>query len=391
MKKLFGVLLAVIFVCALVAPAMAEWSFEGQAGIFTEIVKSEDADGNGDDIYQQHPWDTLNLSAKYKGDKISGEAAIENDDNGGSGDYSIYWDKVWAQVDLSAFSIKLGMYDALSFNPVGSPPGKYGNTGIGSNIGGTKKYNIEFIFKPAPKMSLSFMISQPGFAAWDYAMPKNLDATDGDGDGVGVLDSIELLPTMPTIEAALTGFAPFMWKVYAGYESWDVRGTGDGDDGDAGVGAGTAEESVDAYIIGVVVRPKLGPAKISVGANYSTNMYISQGSPWQYRPAFPFYPWNWAMWEDDTERLAVAGSAAFQLTEMVGVTFGAGWQQFTSTDDWEDTMIGYYINFPIQVTKNFRILPYFYVEDQDDMSTGGGTTIEQGKTTAYGAYWSINF
>jgi len=329
------------------------WSFGGGASIFTEWTDNEDTT-----TYREHPWDNLYLEANYKGENVTGAVVFCNDDNGGANGNTAYVEKAWGQVDLDGFSIKLGQYDALSFNPVGSPPGKYGNTGIGATIGGTSKYNVEAIFKPAPKMSVSVMLSRPGYGASDQS-------------GVSVSDTM-----MPALEASLTGFAPFMWKVFGGFESYELNG------------GNYNEDTVDAYIVGAVVRPKVGPAKISVGVNYSTNGYITQGSPWQYNAGFQKHFWNWTP-DEDTTRLGIAGSASFKLTDMIGLTFGAGYQIFECGDD-EDPMLGYYVNLPIQVTKNLRIMPYVYIEDQDT-ATIYGKEYDGITTTTYGAMWTINF
>jgi len=345
MKKLFGVLLIVallagISTSAMAADEMTGFKLKGQVGVFTQWGIWDDKraandginDGKGTTAFSMNPWDLMEMGVEYKGDGLFVDIVASSDDSGGVATANfLEFDRAVAQVDFSAFSLKFGYSDPLSFNPTGTPPGKYGNSGIGGTIGGTQKLLLDMIVPIGKKMKFEAEIAQPGKA-------------------VGTLTEV----VMPNLEVALTGFAPFYWKAWAGYEAYKSTYGGLYADG----------EDLTAYTVGAVVRPKLGPAALNLTVNYSTNGYITQGSPWQWNAGgLPFSPPNWAYSKDDvTTRLGFNGSVAFQFNQMVGLTFGGGWQTFDCDyRDQSDPMIGYWVNLPLHMTKNFRIIPFIVI------------------------------
>jgi hypothetical protein len=388
MKKWFGILMVAALLAGFSVPAMASisdnWSLDGGVGVFTSWTNvDEDRSGKdgGDTDLRVAPWDTMYLGVGYKGDKLSADFTILLDDNSwaGSGyDETIQFDTAWAQVDFDAFSLRLGHQNALTFNPVGTPPGKYGNSGIGSNIGGTNKMSLDFIFPIAKGMKFEAMLAGPTYGYRDGVL--GLLAYTGMSAAYAETDTM-----LPAIEVAFSAFTGFPWKVYGGYQTYTMVGASGFDDYD-----------ISAYCVGAVVRPSFGPAHINFGVNYSTNLYITEGSPWQKLPAFAG-PWQWNYDpETDTTRLAFAGGVAIDITKMVGVTFGAGYQIFEAEEDFEDTMIGYYVNVPIQITKNFRVMPYISIEDAQTVKavfkpTGVFDEYDQGTSTEYGVFWRVTF
>ena len=87
------------------------------------------------------------------------------------------------------------------------------------------------------------------------AQPKEVWATRA-----GVSTEVK----MPTLETRFGGFTGFPWAVWAGYESYDDT---------------TNNETITAYTVGAVIRPKLGPLATNFTLNYATNLYQGDGAP----------------------------------------------------------------------------------------------------------------
>jgi len=372
MKKWFGIFIAVVCLVGLGVPAMAtdtpatqsNWAVDGEIGIFTDYTWT-DEDAGDTKNFKVAPWDDLKFGSKYRGEHFQGDFSIKLDDNAGVGNYTALVDKAVGTAKLSAFSVKFGLDDALSFNPVGSFRGKYGNSGIGSQIGGTKKYQVGVIVPVAKGMNIAALIAQPG-QYWADLSGNTMETT------------------LPAFEVAFSAFTGFPWKVFAGYESnKDVA----------------SDETVTAYLVGAVVRPKIGPVMLNVVASYATNFYQNQGSPWMTRAAFAGpYQWNYDPTQDTT-KLGIAFGAEWWMTEKFGLGVGGGYQVFNADDDaagikYEDPMISYWVEAAYNVTSFFRILPYFVIEDRSDLKaksaiTGGQFDGKQGVTSYLGILWSF--
>jgi len=368
MKKWFGIFIAVVCLMGIGAPAaMAQggWAVDAEIGIFTDYTWT-DEDAGDTKNFKVSPWDDLQFGAKYRGDMFDGNFNLKLDDNAGNGDYTAYFDKAVGTAKFSAFNVKFGLDDALSFNPVGSFRGKYGNSGIGSQIGGTKKYQVGIQVPVGKGMQIAALIAQPGQYWADLA------------------GGVPMETTMPAVEVAFSAFTGFPWKVFAGYESNKELVT---------------DETVTAYIVGAVVRPKIGPVNLNVVASYNTNFYQNQGSPWMTRAAFAGpYNWNYDPTQDTT-KLGIAVGAEWMITEKFGLGAGGGYQVFNADDaggiKYEDPMMSYWVEGAYLVTPWFRILPYFVVEDRGDLKaqsaiTGGQFDGKQGVQYSLGVMWRFH-
>jgi hypothetical protein len=370
------------------ASVAADWTIFGEAATFMRYT-TLDEDAGDSSTYSQAPWDVGDLGALYKSDEFEGKFVIQLNDNGGTGDTTAQFDKAWIRKKFDAMSIQIGYADSLTFNPVEPWAMKYAASGIGGQIGGTRKYVLNFTFPVAKGMSFAVQASQPntayatGINGWVEAMAAPLiDPVTFPGDGIST--NTEL--TMPAIEVKFSAFTGFPWAVFAGYQTYDVTAEGQV----AGV-AVDEEETISAYLFGAVARPSIGPLRTSIVASYATNGFQTGGAPNMTTPAFGSYPiggWNYDPTQDTT-KLGVAFGAEMMFTEQVGIGFGAGWQRFEADGDYEDPTIAYYVSMKYAFAKNFAVYPYICIENYDTV-TLAGNDIDQGTMTQFGLVWKAN-
>ena len=369
MKKWFGILIAVVCLVGFSMPAYAaheaisdHWSVEGQVGLFTAYAMSDSAAAGYEDTSELswYTWDMMYIGFNYKSDKVKATIDLK-----GQEDQTATFDKAVGEVDFGSWQFAAGRTDPLTFNPVGTPPGKYANFGLGVSIGGTTDKLVAIATIPMGKGKLQFMLGDPN--------TNFMDKSGGDAE-----------VKIPAIEAKFSAFTGFPWAIYGGYQTVD----------DATAGG----SSVNSYLIGAVVRPKLGPVNFNFAVNYDTNMYIAQGYPGQFTPNFagtyagaPGGPgaWNYSA-DENTTMLGAIGTGLWNFSKTFGIGFGLGYQKFDAGEGFEDTNMMYYINFPWYVHPQFRIMPY-YAKRSFDKVTLGGTEYDQANQSEIGINWRLEF
>lgn len=381
MKKLVGILILAACLVGFTMPAgaanMDNFSFSGKVGIFTGWTHSDDvrAGGESKTDLRWTSWESLELNSKYETDRFTANLDIDTDDeafgtpspldvdeddaNNPIQDLSLYFDTATAKVDFDAFSIKIGYDNPLSFNPGGDWRDKYTETWVGKTIGGSNNYQVNFIFPVAKGMKFDFLLGGP---TTDYADKGGASSTE---------------ITLPLMEAAFTGYKPFMWKVYGGYQTYEATYAG-------------VDKDIDSYIAGAMVAPSFGPLNSVLSVAYSTNQYLVQGPGPSQVPALGPYSWNWSP-DSDTSRIGIMGSVMYNINEMFAAAFTAGYQKFEADGNYEDSALGYGVSFPIHLTDIFSVRPYCVVNDWDTVTTEEGGEQEQGKTTDFGVYWEAKF
>lgn len=366
MKKWIGIAFVATCLIGTSLPVMAaesgggtsNWTLYGEIGMMVRYYHQDsDKSGTGESNTEMlfSPWDIADFGGKYKNGNFSAHVGVEmSDRTGGTGKSGRTTDigmgDIWGEQDFGSFKFKFGKFGSLCDNPIGPHRGKYGNSGIGPMIGTTAEYGIEFTVPTGKSSELGFLV----------AKPSEFWATD-----VAGLDS-EF--TIPAFEAAYTSHAPFMWKVFAGFETYELTESG---------------EDKTAYGVGVVANPRIGPFSLKATANYAQNMYmVGSSAPAQK----PLGAWNTAV-DADSHKLGLAASLEYKVASRVTVGCGVGYQLFTADDgdsgDYEDPMYGYSFNVKIIATKNIYFIPYAIYEDWDTI-TANGTEKEQGSTLEYG-------
>lgn len=353
MRKLLVVLLTAACVVGFATSSMAaideNWALDGRVGFFTAwTANDEDFNGGpGNDSTTNLRWEakSVRLRANYVTDKLRGQFELE--DSG--------VDLAWIEANFGSFFFMFGRNDPLSFNPVGSPPGPNGNLPVGQALG--NQNNI---------MRLRFPISDMFTLSVEGENPNTTYATNA-----GATSTEIMLPALTVKGDFLTGGIP--WAVWGGYQTIDAK-------------SATFDETISSYQVGGVVRPKLGPVAINASIMYDVNQFMTGGPPWH---ATPGSGWTYSATQD-TEMMGFAFSLGYVISPKFSIMGGAGWMKWENDADDEDESLGYYVNLPIQLTPNLRLLPYVTIDDRSDIVIGTSKT-EEGTQTEFGAYWEVTF
>lgn len=359
----------------------SNWTISADVSVMVRWISQDDTNTGSSKSSKTSmrfsPWNMMDLYARYKGDRLSAQVDIEMDDQGRSAGKSgaddnetLSFKNIWAQYDFDTFSIKFGKMAALTDTPQGPWRGKYANNGTGVSLGGTAEYCIDFIIPLGKGSKFEFELAKPG-DFW-YTTASDAGAT-----------SLSANDTLPGVLAAYTSMVPFKWKVFAGYETYDLIDR-----------TYEEENDISAYMVGISVMPQIGPLSLRGTVNYATNLYMTGGAPSQQKPnSAGLGSWNWDP-DAETSRLGIATAAEFKINEKVALGACIGYQMWETDDGdagaYEDPHFGYSFNAKINISKNLYFVPYVIFDDYDTI-TSDGTEYDEGTVTEYGVHLVARF
>jgi len=377
MRKLFILLIAVALVAVYFAPAMAqprkpygaegmEIKIDGKVNIDTYWT---DNDKNA--VVNPTGFDDTDLTWDDGGDTRSrfhfakGPLKAKIDVR----DVKKHFASYFAEWNFGPGFLWIGKDDPLTFNPIHLPPPQ--KSGIGHYIGYTGEDQIRLRFPLGP-VTLSFAAQTP----------TNTQKTV-------VPTAVNIDNTIPALEARIDFVVgPVMCAISGGMESYEE------------VDSLNKSYDIDSHVIGFVARYFNGPFSLH-GTIYSDTNDYSHGGPPHSILGYdqPFYD---AVNDTviDSETVGWGLAASYALNDMV--TFHVGYSEESTESDtstgWaypkEDDNDGWEIAAVLQITEFFSITPFYNVTDWDTRRAGGatpGADIDEGKSKAYGARWTIEW
>lgn len=379
MKKLIIMLAAIAMVCAFTASAMADVSLYGSARMWTyRVDKTKEASGFGvstnDTTWHLGPFSRF--GAKFKSDKITGRFELDARTGSSTGNASagVVPDKfngsgtswvgqmrmriLWGEWDFGAGKLGLGHNWVVTnwfvcsnqFTGAGIQP--YG--GLGMTWGRTSY--IEFTFD-------NFHIA--------FTTPD----TEKDGLGTYTTRSSTTLPKIELrydlrLDNILLSFA-------GGYQNYKIYNATDQD------------KDITSYLLAARGHVAFGPAYINASVRYDQNGG-NYGVVSAVRNTAVF---NAASADvEDTTTWGAAGIIGYKVNDMFKIE--AYYGKTKSKDDrpgtYEDEAQMYGVTATVTLAPGVYLFPEIVVLDGQTV-TNAGVETDQGKTTAYGIVWRIDF
>jgi len=340
MKKLIVILAAIAMVGAFTATSMAaEWNFYGSSRFASFYTTLDDANPATEDVN--------NLEWQHQTNARIGANVKVNDQIGGRFEMGTTNNKrlLYGTYNFGGGELLIGQTYTPSVSFYSNSV--YNSDGDLLNLGQFYNGRKEMI--------------QLKMAGFKVALIKpNVIATGG----------FDTESVLPEIEGAYKFKGDnFFVDVYAGYQTYDLKGTPTGD------------ESVDSYVVGGGAGMDFGPMFVKIGAFMAKNQEnYGAGS------GAATYVVNKVVDNDAYGYLAVVG---FKASDAMTIEAGYGDTRNEPDVDGsiEDETTQYYINLSYTITPGFFVVPEIgYIDFKEDAAGA-----EEGDFTYAGLKWQINF
>jgi hypothetical protein len=380
MKKLIIMLAALARVAGFTASAMADVSLYGSARFHTERGDTDkeftgtlsdftatSLTGEKDFDTRHTQWRMGNLSrfgAIFKGDTVGGRFEMDartnqadTDTDGASG--------------LGAMRLRL-LYGTWNFGSgellIGQnyPLYNFAISSIAFTTGGLQLYGGVAYANPR--------VSQIRFTFGDFKLAFLTPVTNKDGGGTY---SYTTEPKFPKIEVEYDlKLDPVALQLVGGWQSYDALSSTDD------------SKSVTSWVIAGAGKVHFGPAYINLALSYRVN-----GG-------------NYGVWTtvnenaqfvngdfQDATTFGAVGALGFKVNDMITLEASAGYlsADYDNLGSAEDTSRAYGLLAQIHLAPGVMIQPEFVVLDKDKVKNNVGTEFDQGKETAVGIWWKIDF
>jgi len=171
-------------------------------------------------------------------------------------------------------------------------------------------------------------------------------------------------------------FDPVAFQLVGGWQSYDA------------MSATEDSKSVDSWVIAGAGKMHFGPAYINLALSYRIN-----GT-------------NYGVWTavdeqaqyvngdfQDAKTFGAVGAIGWKVNDMFTVEASAGYlsAEYDSLGSAEDTARAYGFLAQIHLAPGVMIQPEFVVLDKDKIKNAAGQEFDQGKQTAIGVWWKIDF
>jgi hypothetical protein len=421
MRKLVIVLSAAALVVAFTLPAMAqsEWSFYGNARMWTEY-KTFDKNNPSASVLQYGLIGANPFSGIDDEDELTWElqsnsrvgASVKAGDIGGRFEYGtgVNLRRLYGTWNFGAGQLLVGQEYTPLFFPISD------QCGLGGGDCGLIFWGTVYTGR-VPQLTLNWgglkvglldpsttgIFQSGGTAAGVQTVSSESECPTGtvevSDDGVTKVcvvvaagpdfTAVDVDQTLPKIEASYTfNLGPAALFIGGGYNTADVEGVLAAD--------GTVRsESVDSWVVNAA-------AKMGFGAFY-VNASV----------AFAQNPANYGLTQDigikgasydfDNNRLEDCDSffwaliLGFKVSDMWKIEGGIGWIS-NSIDDpgeagisYDEDSVAYYLQAAISPVKNFFIIPEVGYVDYKDLEVTGETDTDLGDATYFAIKWQINF
>jgi hypothetical protein len=363
MKKLFIMLAAVAMVAAFTASAMAEATLYGSVRYLTYSVKQDkEWTGTGFDD-RDTMWNMGYLSrfgAIFKGDTVSGRFEMDARPTPATG-----------ASDVGQMRLRL-LYGTWNFGSgellIGQnyPLYNFAISSVAFTYGGLQNWGGVAYDKPR--------VGQIRFTFGDFKVAFLTPNTAQDGGGTYISDVDTTLPKVE-VEYDLK-LDPMAFQLVGGWQSYDA------------VNAADDSKSVSSWVIAGSGKVHFGPAYVNLALSYRVN-----GG-------------NYGVWTNvdenatfvngdfqDTKTFGGVAALGYKVNDMVTLEASAGYlsADYDNQGSREDTARAYALLAQIHLAPGVMIQPEFVVLDKDKVKNAAGVETEQGKETAIGVWWKIDF
>jgi len=184
-------------------------------------------------------------------------------------------------------------------------------------------------------------------------------------------------PKFPKIEVEYDlKFDPAAFQLVGGYQSYDA------------VAANEDSKSVTSWVVAGAGKVHFGPAYVNLALSYRING--GNYGVWTAVDENAFY--NNGDFQD-AKTFGAVGAIGWKINDMFTVEASAGYlsADYDTEGSAEDTARSYGILAQIHLAPGVMIQPEFVVLDKDKIKNAAGVETDQGKQTAIGVWWKIDF
>jgi len=365
MKKLIIVFAAFAMVAAFTASAMAEATLYGSARFNTySIHKDKEWTGTGYSD-QDTQWRMGNLSrfgAIFKGDTVSGRFEMDartnqadSKTNGGSGVGGMRLRLLYGTWDFGSGQLLIGQNYPLYNFAISS---------IAFTTGGLQNWGGCAYAQPR--------VSQIRFTFGDFKVAFITPNT-----AVWPAGAVDADTTMPKIEAEYDlKLDPMAFQLVGGWQSYDAVGIND------------ESKSVTSWVVAGSGKVHFGPAYVNLAISY--RVYGGNYGVWTNVDENAYFDGTDFQ---DTSTLGLVGALGYKVNDMLTLEASAGYLKadYDNQGSRDDTARAYGFLAQIHLAPGVLIQPEILIQDKDKATAANGTETEQGKETAIGVWWKIDF
>jgi len=416
MRKLVVILAAAALVVAFTLPAMAqsEWSFYGNARMWTEY-KSFDKKNPSSGLIGANPLsgydDEEELTWELQSNSRVG-ASVKAGDIGGRFEYGtgINLRRLYGTWNFGPGELLVGQEYTPLFWPISDQCG-LGGGDCGLIFWGTVYTGRQpelMLTMGGFKVALidpysSGLLESGGTEAGVVSVPSGTPCPSGSilvaDDGTTAycavaatapnFDVVDTDQTLPKIEASYTfNLGPAALFIGGGYNTYDVQGVLAGTDQ-------VGDESIDSFVLTAATKMGFGPFYVNAQASWAQNpgsFNLTQDNLLT-QPAYDFASNKW----EDVDSFFWAVALGFKVSDMLKLEGGIG-----NIDNSRDDPTGaganvthkvwaYYLQAAISPVKNVFIIPEVGYVDYGELETDNAPDVEQGDATYFAVKWQINF
>jgi hypothetical protein len=416
MRKLVVILAAAALVVAFTLPAMAqsEWSFYGNARMWTEY-KTFDKANLSAGLIGANPFSGIDdedeLTWELQSNSRVG-ASVKAGDIGGRFEYGtgVNVRRLYGTWNFGAGTLLVGQEYTPLFFPISDQCG-LGGGDCGLIFWGTvyDGRNPELMLTMGGfKVALidpnsSGLLTAGGASAGVTTVPSGTACPTGTftvgDDGtfnycVGGAESpnfdvLDVDQTLPKLEASYVfNLGPAALYIGGGYNTYDVEGRV----------AGTNEirdESINAWVLTAATKMGFGPFYVNAQLSYAQNpgaFSLTQDN-FLTQPAYDFASNNW----EDVDSLFWAVVLGFKVSDMIKLEGGIGaimnerYDPSAGNANLTHDVWAYYLQAAISPVKNVFIIPEVGYIDYGDLETDGAPDLDVGNASYFAIKWQINF
>ncbi len=373
MKKLIIILAALAMVAGFTASAMAEATLYGSARFNTYSVDTDkEFSGSAFDT-RDTQWKMGNLSrfgAIFKGDTVGGR--FEMDARLGGAGVSAPDTNTDGASGLGNMRLRL-LYGTWNFGSgellIGQnyPLYNFAISSVAYTTGGLQQWGGVAYANPR--------VSQIRFTFGDF---KVAFITPKDSEDLGVTPYDYTVETkLPKIEVEYDlKLDPAAFQLVGGWQSYDALALNED------------SKSVTSWVVAGAGKAHFGPAYLNLALSYRVN-----GS-------------NYGVWTavneeatyvngdfQDAKTFGAVAALGYKVNDMITLEASAGYlnADYDNQGSREDTARSYALLAQIHLAPGVLIQPEFVVLDKDKVKNDAGVETDQGKQTAIGIWWKIDF
>jgi hypothetical protein len=373
MKKLIIIFAALAMVAAFTASAMADVSLYGSARFNTYNVH-QDKEWTGTYSDNDTQWRMGNLSrfgAIFKGDTVSGRFEIDAR-NGGAGQSPVDSNTDGAS-GLGNLRLRL-LYGTWNFGSgqllIGQnyPLYNFAISHIAFTTGGLQNWGGVAYANPR--------VSQIRFTFGDFKVAFITPDNKHTATSLGTY-GVDTDTTLPKIEAEYDlKIDPMAFQLVGGWQSFD------------GVNATDQSKSVTSWVVAGSGKVHFGPAYVNLALSYRVNGG-NYGVWTNVDENATFVNGDFA----DTKTIGLVGALGYKVSDMITLEASAGYLKadYDNQGSRDDTARAYGFLAQIHLAPGVLIQPEVLIMDKDKATLANGTEVEQGKETAIGVWWKIDF